>query len=115
VDLACFFGMAGSHNDINVLQHSSVFARHTKGHALPVNYVINGHTYTKCYNLAGGICPQWSAIVKIIRGPYLENKAWFANCQESCRNNVERAFGVLQQHFAIIRYTAFQWSTTQLV
>jgi hypothetical protein len=42
-----FFGMVGSHNDINVLQCSNVFSWLVKGRARPVNFVINGHEYNK--------------------------------------------------------------------
>jgi hypothetical protein len=41
-----FFGLPGSHNDINVVERSSVFSHITEGRAPPANYTINGHNYT---------------------------------------------------------------------
>jgi hypothetical protein len=102
------FDMEGSHNVINVLQRSPVFVILTKGHSPSINYVINGHTYTKRYYIADNIFPKWSVTMKTISELYLENKVWSAKCQESCKKDVEQAFGVLWQRFGIVRYLALQ-------
>ena len=40
--------------------------------------------------------------------------AWFAKVQEACGKDVERAFGVLQSRFAVVRYPAQTWSKDQM-
>ncbi|KAJ0824976.1 putative harbinger transposase-derived protein [Helianthus annuus] len=98
-----FFGMPGSLNDINVLERSSIFTELEQGRAPPVNYTVNGHDYTMGYYLADGIYPKCQTFVKTIPSPRGDKNKHFAKAQESARKDVERAFGVLQQRFAIIR------------
>jgi hypothetical protein len=98
-----FFGLPGSHNDINVLERSSVFTELAEGRAPLVNYSINGNNYTMGYYLADGIYPTWSTFVKTIPSPQGQKKTHFAQKQEEARKDVERAFGVLQSRFAIVR------------
>jgi hypothetical protein len=38
-----FIGMAGLHNNINMLQRSLIFSKLVEGYAPPCNYEINGH------------------------------------------------------------------------
>ncbi|XP_059630433.1 uncharacterized protein LOC132273493 [Cornus florida] len=53
-----FFGMPGSHNDINVLDHFPVFNGIVNGQLPLVNYVANGHHYRMGYYLSDGIYPK---------------------------------------------------------
>jgi len=98
-----FFGLPGSHNDINVLERSNVFANLAEGRAPPVNYSVNGHDYTMGYYLADGIYPSWATFVKTIHAPQGNKRKKFDAAQESARKDLERAFGVLQAWFAIMR------------
>ncbi|KAF8380802.1 hypothetical protein HHK36_028296 [Tetracentron sinense] len=92
----------GSHNDINVLERSSVFTDLADGCAAAVNYTVNGNDYAMGYYLANGIYLQWSTFVKTISSPQGNKQKYFAAAQESARKDVERAFGVLQTRFAIV-------------
>jgi hypothetical protein len=104
-----FFGMPGSHNDINVLHRSSLFARLAEGQAPLVSYTLNNNEYTMGYYLADSIYPSWATFVKTIPEPQGSKKKYFATAQEACRKDVERAFGVLQSRFAIVRGPARLW------
>ncbi|KAK1693188.1 hypothetical protein QYE76_009885 [Lolium multiflorum] len=108
-----FFGMPGSNNDINVLNCSPVFSKLVEGHAPPVDYVINGRHYNKGYYLADGIYPKWATFVKTISNPSTPKLCEFVKKQEACRKDVKRAFGVLQQRFAVVRFPAMTWSKDQ--
>jgi hypothetical protein len=98
-----YFGLPGSLNDINVLQRSPVFSKLAEGQTPAVNYSINGHQYTMGYYLADGIYPRWATFVKSIPAPDTRKHKTFAKKQEACRKDVERAFGVLQSRFAIVK------------
>ena len=106
--------MPGSHNDINVLHRSPLFANLAKERAPEVNYTINGHDYTMGYYLADGIYSSWATLVKSISLPMGNKRKYFARAQEAARKDVERAFGVLQARFAIVREPARIWDTETL-
>ena len=52
--------------------------------------------------------------MKTIPNPKGEKRARFAKEQESCRKDVERAFGVLQSRWPIVRHLARCWSIETL-
>ena len=109
-----FFGTPGSRNDINVLDRSPLFNDVFEGCASSINYVVNGRTYNMGYYLTDGIYPTWAAFIPTISLPQNEKEGLFAKVQEAKWKDVERAFGVLQARFAIIRNPALARDASML-
>ncbi|XP_062021009.1 uncharacterized protein LOC133737487 [Rosa rugosa] len=80
-----------------------------EGRAPPISYKVNGRSYDMGYYLADGIYPSWATLVKTIPAPQGNKHRHFAKEQEGARKDVERAFGVLQARFAIVRGPARFW------
>ena len=53
-----YFGVAGSNNDINVLQSSHLFNDESRGKGPQISFMANGTQYNKAYYLADGIYPR---------------------------------------------------------
>ncbi|CAN1268340.1 Protein ALP1-like [Linum perenne] len=109
-----FFGTPGSNNDINTLGVSPLFDQAVRGGLPQVTYVVNGTTYDQCYYLADGIYPPWASFVKTISNPSTHKKKLFAKYQEAYRKDVERAFGILQERWAIVRGPIRLWDVQSL-
>ncbi|KAM2487372.1 hypothetical protein ACFX1W_039313 [Malus domestica] len=93
-------------NDLNVLAQSPVFDELLQGNSPRCTYWVNGTQYEGSYYLADGIYPRWSTFVKTVPHPQTEKEKHFAKCQEGCRKDVERCFGILQARWAIVRAAA---------
>jgi hypothetical protein len=116
-DLRCwhaFFGLPGSHNDINVLRRSPIFDDLANGKTPPVNFDVNGNTYTLGYYLTDGIYPDWATLVKSISCVKSNKQSVFASQQEKCRKDIERFFGVLVAKWKILHNAARLWSQRDL-
>uniref|UniRef100_A0A0D3ANK3 DDE Tnp4 domain-containing protein n=1 Tax=Brassica oleracea var. oleracea TaxID=109376 RepID=A0A0D3ANK3_BRAOL len=109
-----FFGLPGTLNDINVLDRSPVFDDILQGRAPKVKFKVNNHTYRMAYYLIGGIYPNWSTFIQSIPLPQGPKAELFAERQESTRKDVERAFGVLQSRFAIVKNSALLWDKEKI-
>jgi hypothetical protein len=90
-------------NDINVLQRSHLFDNLARGIAPPVNVTVNGRNYNMGYYLADGIYPPWATLIGPISSPQRNKHKYFAAKQAEYRKEVERAFGVLQAKYQIIK------------
>ncbi|XP_071740425.1 uncharacterized protein [Rutidosis leptorrhynchoides] len=95
--------MAGSNNDINVLNHSPFFDSLKKDRAASSPFEVNGHVYPFCYYLADDIFPDWKTLIKGYSTPIDDQRVKFTRFQASARRDVERTFGVLQGSFAILK------------
>ncbi|KAK2458580.1 hypothetical protein QL285_005718 [Trifolium repens] len=109
-----FFGCPGTLNDINVLDRSQVLDDVEQGKTPSVTFFVNERLYDMTYYLADGIYPSYPTFVKSIRLPRSEPDKLFAQYQEAYRKDIERAFGVLQARFKIIREPARLWDIDDL-
>jgi hypothetical protein len=75
--------------------------------------------YTMGYYLTDGIYPNYATLVKPIKEKkdkaLTRKESCFTKNQEACRKDIERAFGVLQAKFAIVRGPARFWDKETLV
>ncbi|XP_022013957.1 uncharacterized protein LOC110913433 [Helianthus annuus] len=59
-----FFGMPGSHNDINIVHHSPLLNDLINGVGPKGTFIVNDVEYKYGYYLVDGIYPEWAVFVK---------------------------------------------------
>ncbi|XP_010229580.1 uncharacterized protein LOC100827624 [Brachypodium distachyon] len=100
--------------NLRIIVQDRLFQRFTSRTAPELEYVVNANKHTMGYYLADGIYPSWSTFVKTISNPEGNKKKHFATVQEAVRKDVERAFGVLQARFVMVRGPARWWDKKTL-
>ena len=105
-----FFGSSGCFNDKNILDKSPPFEPILQGTTWGVEFELEGNVYKFPYYLVDGIYYPWSTLIKS-KGLSAQDQATqiFTKRQESCRKDIERAFGILQGQFQIISKPAMNW------
>jgi len=105
------FGDAGSLNDINVLDKSSIVGSMLEGtfDVTCEEYTVNGRVRDWMYFLADGIYPDWAVFIKTYSEPHDEPSKVFATRQELVRKDVECAFGIIVQKFQILQRPLRNW------
>ena len=101
-------------NHLNILDRSPVFDDIINGIAPEVNFYVNGREYNFAYYLTDGIYPEWATFIKPIRLLQSPKDSLFAKTQERHRKDVERAFGVLQARFAVIKNPSNLWDKSKI-
>ena len=109
----CYFGTPGSQNDINIIDSSPVTQNYINGTPSNYRFHLGSDSYDPYY-LADGIYPDYPIFVKTVHEPATEKERYFAKKQEALRKDVERAFGVLQKRFFIIRSHSRVWSVSRM-
>ncbi|GJY43207.1 ALP1-like protein [Tanacetum coccineum] len=99
MDIARFFGVVGSNNDINVIHRSLLLSDLKLGKAPDITFVANDVTYPWGYYLCNGMYPEWVPFVKSVT--YLSDddhkRSRYKATHEGARKDVERAFGVVKK------------------
>jgi Plant transposon protein len=100
------FGFPGTHNDINILEQSPLLKDMLDGtfhRDVDFDFAINGQRFFRLFYLADGIYPSCSRFCKSLSEAIGPHKKAYASWQEGARKDIERAFGVLQRKFGILR------------
>ncbi|XP_070676331.1 uncharacterized protein [Malus domestica] len=100
--------------NIDINRQRRVFNEVLQGKAPKVTYWVNRRKYDGPYYLADGIYPRWESFVKTVSRPRSAKEKYFASCQEGCKKDVERCFGILQACWAIVRGAARMFDVESL-
>jgi hypothetical protein len=97
-----FFLVAGSNNDIIVLNQYPLFIDVIRGHTPEVSSIVNIHEHHMRYHLTDSIYPSWPVFVKGDHIPQQEKHRLFSMKQASVRKDMECAFDLLKKRFSIL-------------
>eukprot|EP00918_Siedleckia_nematoides_P010874 GHVU01023854.1.p1 GENE.GHVU01023854.1~~GHVU01023854.1.p1 ORF type:complete len:459 (+),score=30.35 GHVU01023854.1:323-1699(+) len=113
-----FFGMPGSNNDLNVIDRSPLISVLTSSNSIfSHRYTLNGVEFDRCYLLGDGIYKRLGFVAKPVSNPTTVKESTYTDAHAAGRKDVERAFGVVQGQWHIVRTPAryYDVETLQLI
>lgn len=115
-----FAGRAGTNNDKTMVAFSPLFQDILSGKypfMLPTPYRIlpGGVERRLAYLLGDGIYPRWPIFALPIHASDNIHEETYTKRQEGRRKDIERAFGVLQARFGILRQDDHRWYKGDIV
>ena len=107
-----YFGMPGASNNLNVLSASPLDHALQDGTFPPTRsrFRVCGTEFYHPYLLCDGIYPNSAFHMKAFANPVTQAQVKFTQLQESCRKDIERAFGILKIRFNILRHRLRYWT-----
>jgi hypothetical protein len=100
------FGYAGSLNDINIWEQSPLLTSLLDGtftKYVDFEFELGGKLFDQLWFLVDGIYPEISRFAKTLEEAIGEDRKMYVRWQEGTRKSIERAFGVLQRKFQVLR------------
>jgi hypothetical protein len=103
-------------NDINIWDSSPMHKAYVNGTfaSIDFEFYIAGLHFSKLWVLVDGIYPQIARFVQTISVPLGRKWKRYVVWQESSRKDIERAFGVLQGKFHVVRYPIERWDLRRI-
>ncbi|XP_076898434.1 uncharacterized protein LOC143552009 [Bidens hawaiensis] len=99
--LHAIVGVVRSNNEINVVEHSSIFDDIIDGVEPAQSFYANGVQFNHDYYLIYEIYNEWSMLVQAYASPVEDKRNYFKK-QESSLKDIEKAFGVLKKNCHLI-------------
>ncbi|MCU0336748.1 MAG: transposase, partial [Sediminibacterium sp.] len=100
------FGYAGTLNDINIWEQSPLLTSLLDGtfsKFIDFEFELGGKVLNTLWFLVDGIYPEIARFAKTLEEAVGEDRKIYVRWQEGCRKSIERAFGVLQRKFQVLR------------
>nr|XP_043627925.1 uncharacterized protein LOC122599473 [Erigeron canadensis] len=91
-----------SHDVACLYEQSPLFIPKVNKKSPEYAFAVNGHRYNRGYDLGDGIYPPWSCFVKAYAYPVSRKEKIMKKLQESERKDVDQAFRLLKNKWAII-------------